>query len=280
MILDISFEVYPPRDPADAPRLEEAIHKLAALGAKFISVTFGAGGSSTRDSLDVLKFIKANTSATPLAHLTCVGTVAEEARELVRDFIDSGVTDFLALRGDLPQGMAAPRAGSLSRADQLVQLIAEERGATTGKTAVAAFPNGHPESGADRSDIDALLAKQDAGAHFAITQLFFYTRDYLDFMELASSRGVTIPIIPGIMPIVSLPRLRRVLELSGEREPEELAAALASAVDAESRKQIGIDWAANQIAQLQQAGVGAAHLYAFNEHANVTEVLRRSGARG
>lgn len=279
MILDISFEVYPPRDPADAPRLEEAIRKLAALGAKFISVTFGAGGSSTRDSLEVLKFIKANTSATPLAHLTCVGTVADEARELVRDFIESGVTDFLALRGDLPQGMAAPRVGSLSRADQLVQLIGEERGVTPGKTAVAAFPNGHPESGADRTDIDALLAKQDAGAHFAITQLFFYTRDYLEFVELANSRGVTIPIIPGIMPIVSLPRLRRVLELSGEREPEELAAALANSVDAESRKQIGIDWAANQIAQLQQAGVGAAHLYAFNEHANVTEVLRRSGAR-
>ena len=129
----------------------------------------------------------------------------------------------------------------------------------------------------DRSDIAALLAKQEAGASFAITQLFFFAEDYLRFEELARARGVEIDLIPGIMPIVSPSRLARVLELTGEARPEGLAHSLESTDDVAGRREAGIEWAAKQVSELAEAGVDAVHLYAFNEYANVTEVLRRSG---
>ena len=275
--MQISFEVYPPRKVEDTPKLHEAIIRLSELGPEFISVTFGAGGSSTRDSLSVLKFIRDNSSAAPLAHLTCVGTSEQDAQVLVSEFLGEGITDFLALRGDLPEGATEMPQGTLSRADELVSLIGQVRGANSGRTAVAAFPNGHPESGDSRSDITALLAKQKAGADFAITQLFFDTADYLDFSSLARERGVEIDIIPGIMPIVSPARLDRVVELTGEPRPDGLAQLLASAEDPVTRREAGIEWAAKQVSELREAGVDAVHLYAFNEYANVTEVLRRAG---
>ncbi|MDP5025539.1 MAG: methylenetetrahydrofolate reductase [Aquiluna sp.] len=270
--VQISFEVYPPRKPEAMGELQEAILKLSSIGAEFISVTFGAGGSETKNSLEVLKFIKENSGSTPLAHLTCVGTTSEQAAAIVEEFRQRGINDFLALRGDLPQSGQLPH-GALERADQLVTLIAQSR--TSGKIAVAAFPNGHPESHDSRRDIDALLAKQEAGADFAITQLFFYARDYFNFMDLARSRGVRIPVIPGIMPITSSKRLTRVLELTEEKEPSELARALAS-TDLATSKEAGIDWAANLVSELVAGGVEAVHLYAFNEYRNVTEVLRRA----
>lgn len=270
--VQLSFEVYPPRKPEAMGELQEAILKLSWIGADFISVTFGAGGSETKNSLEVLRFIKDHSTSTPLAHLTCVGTTSEQAAAIVAEFRKEGINDFLALRGDLPQSGQLPH-GALERADQLVSLIADSR--TTGKIAVAAFPNGHPESHDSRRDIDALLAKQEAGADFAITQLFFYATDYFNFLELARSRGVEIPIIPGIMPIISSKRLTRVLQLTEEREPSELAAALAAG-DLAASKEAGIDWAANLVSELVAGGVGAVHLYAFNEYQNVTEVLRRA----
>lgn len=270
--VQISFEVYPPRKPESMGELQDAIKNLSGLGAKFISVTFGAGGSETKNSLEVLKYIKSHSASSPLAHLTCVGTTREQAAAIVDEFRAEGINDFLALRGDLPQSGQLP-VGALERADQLVSLIAESR--TSGQIAVAAFPNGHPESHDSRRDIDALLAKQEAGADFAITQLFFYASDYFDFLELARSRGVTIPVIPGIMPIISSKRLERVLELTQERKPTELATSLISD-QAGAPREAGIDWAANLVSELVAEGVQAVHLYAFNEHKNVTEVLRRA----
>ena len=277
MSVPISFEVYPPRNPDAAPALYEAIDRLGALGPSFISVTFGAGGTDTSGSIEVLGYIKNNTSAMPLAHLTCVGTTADEISGLLGQFEAAGITDFLALRGDLPEGQATLPAASLKTADQLVSAIRGYHRGLQSKVAVAAFPNGHPESGENRQDLVALRAKQDAGADFAITQLFFYAADYFKFLELARAAGVTIPIIPGIMPITSPTRLSRVLELTGEAEPTELANALAAAQSGSERVQIGIDWAANLVSQLVKAGVPGIHLYAFNEYKNVTEVLKRAG---
>ena len=270
--VQISFEVYPPRKPEAMGELQEAIEKFSSIGAKFISVTFGAGGSETKNSLEVLRYIKDHSNSTPLAHLTCVGTSKEQVGSIVEEFREQGIIDFLALRGDLPQSGLLPH-GALERADQLVSLIAETR--TSGKIAVAAFPNGHPESHDSRRDIDALLAKQAAGADFAITQLFFYASDYFDFIDLARSRGLTIPVIPGIMPIISAKRLQRVLDLTEEKEPTELAQALQS-MEPGTAREAGINWAANLVSELVSGGVQAVHLYAFNEHKNVTETLRRA----
>jgi methylenetetrahydrofolate reductase (NADPH) len=275
--IPISFEVYPPREPEAAPALYEAIDRLSELSPDFISVTFGAGGSDTQGSIEVLSYIKNQTQAVPLAHLTCVGTTERESRSTIQQFLDAGILDFLALRGDLPAGQDQLPSNALANASELVGVIRDVAKAPGAKVAVAAFPNGHPESGAERSDLLALRAKQDAGADFAITQLFFYADDYFRFLELALASGITIPIIPGIMPITSPKRLSRVLELTGEKEPTELALALESAADPQARLEVGINWAARVVSELVAGGAPGIHLYAFNEYKNVTEVLRRAG---
>lgn len=279
----VSFEVYPPRDQNSGESLESSILELAKLNPEFISVTFGAGGSSTKNSLAVLKFILENTSASALAHLTCVGHSFLETKALVNEFMDEGITDFLALRGDPQVGMPSDPKGELKSSSELVQLISQvhkERGNSRSdlKVAVATFPNGHPDSDSIAQDIQALLAKQSAGADYAITQLFFFAKDYVAFVKRAREAGVRIPILPGIMPVTSMQRLNRVIELTGEKNPEALAKLL-SVGSKEDAKQSGIDWAANLVTELVEAGAPGVHLYAFNQHESVTQVLQRAGIR-
>jgi methylenetetrahydrofolate reductase (NADPH) len=279
----VSFEVYPPRDQNSGQSLESSILELAKLDPTFISVTFGAGGSSTKNSLAVLKFILQNTQAAALAHLTCVGHSFLETKDLVNQFMDEGISDFLALRGDPQPGMPSEPKGELKSSSELVQLISQvhrERGNDRSdlNVAVATFPNGHPDSDSIAQDIQALLAKQNAGADYAITQLFFFAADYVNFVKLAREAGVTIPILPGIMPVTSMQRLHRVIELTGEKNPEELAKLL-SVDSKEQAKQAGIDWAANLVTELVEAGAPGVHLYAFNQHESVTQVLQRAGIR-
>jgi methylenetetrahydrofolate reductase (NADPH) len=276
----VSFEVYPPRTPNKMPALQESIKILNRVDPDFISVTFGAGGSSTRDSLEVLRFIRDHSVATPLAHLTCVGTTRNEANALVSSFLDEGIDHFLALRGDLPES-SSEHHGELEHASDLVELMMalDHHQRRPHTVAVAAFPNGHPESASKEADIETLLLKQQAGASLAITQLFFYTEDYLSFVESARSAGVEIPILPGLMPITSPGRLERVLELSGEKNPSELATALAGAHTTEAREEIGVTWSANMVRELVATGVPGIHLYAFNQHRTVLSVVERAGVR-
>ncbi len=279
----VSFEVYPPRDQNSGESLESSILELAKMDPTFISVTFGAGGSSTKNSLEVLKFILQNTQAAALAHLTCVGHSFLETKALVSQFMDEGISDFLALRGDPQPGMALEPKGELKSSSELVQLISQvhkDRGNSRSalNVAVATFPNGHPDSDSIAQDVQALLAKQNAGADYAITQLFFFAADYLAFVKLAREAGVTIPILPGIMPVTSMQRLRRVLELTGEKNPEALANNL-SVTSKEDAKQAGINWAANLALELVEQGAPGVHLYAFNQHESVVQVLQRAGLR-
>jgi len=276
----VSFEVYPPRSPDKLPGLHESIKALDSVAPEFISVTFGAGGSSTRDSLDVLSFIKDHTAAKPLAHLTCVGTTRTEAEGLIASFLDHGITEFLALRGDLPEGETEHR-GELHHAVDLVELMKNgiPQSQPIERIAVAAFPNGHPESSSLDQDIETLLAKQNAGATLAITQLFFYVEDYARFVEKAADAGVTIPILPGLMPITSPGRLARVLELTGEKNPLELEQKLQSTEDPQERVSLGIEWCADMIRDLVDVGAPGIHLYAFNQHETVLSALEQAGVR-
>lgn len=296
-----SFELYPPRNPRAAAALPSTIDRLAGSRPDFISVTYGANGSSRTSSLDVLRYILANTTVSPMAHLTCVGSSHAEANRLIREFLDAGVRRFLAVRGDPPaDGFAGDSGlGDLRSAGELVQLIHRvqaERvpyeellvpGIPTAREvrterehvriAVAAFPNGHPNSRSASQDIDTLLAKQAAGANLAITQLFFHPEDYLAFAQRAKDAGVEFPILPGIMPVTSPARLRRMLELSGEDLPSELAIQLEIEPTEEGQREIGIAWASGVVSQLVAGGAPGIHLYTFNQHEAVLAVLERTG---
>ena len=296
-----SFELYPPTSAAATVALNATIGRLAAAGPEFISVTYGASGSSRRSSLDVLTHILRTTAVDPLAHLTCVGSSNAEASRLIREFLDAGVRSFLALRGDPPEGAreGEPFLGDLGSAAELVQLIhrvqAEREpyretvipGLPEARTikrerekvriAVAAFPNGHPRSRSDSQDIDTLLAKQAAGANLAITQLFFHADHYLSFSQRARAAGVQFPILPGIMPVTSPARLRRILELSGEDLPSELAIALEVEPTPDGQRDIGIRQATDLARELIAGGAPGLHLYAFNQHETVLAVLDGCG---
>ena len=299
-----SFEVYPPKSVAAASALTRTIDHLAAAGPEFISVTYGANGSSRNSSLDVLRYIKDHTTADAMAHLTCVSSSHAEASRLIREFLDAGIRSFLAVRGDAPQGTAEGDStflGDLHSAGELVQLIhrvqAERvpytetvipglpgaRGVKTERSkvriGVAAFPNGHPNSRSVSQDIDTLLAKQAAGANLAITQLFFHADDYLSFIQRARSAGVLFPILPGIMPVTSPNRLRRILQLSGEKLPAELSIELEVEPTEEGQRQIGIDYAVRLGQDVLAGGAPGLHLYAFNQHDTVLSILEGCGAR-
>ena len=295
-----SFELYPPRSAAAEETLLASLEHLVGAGPEFISVTYGAAGTTRGASLAVLLRLLAETEVKPMAHLTCVGSSYAEATRLIREFLDGGVTSFLALRGHPPAGAAETDhfLGDLGSAGELVQLIhrvqaersqfrqvdvpgfpGRKRLTSPEKVtiAVAAFPNGHPRSRSVEQDLDTLLAKEAAGANLAITQLFFEADDYLGFVDKARAAGVTMRILPGIMPVLSPARLHRIVQLTDERMPAALLARLEAQATSEGQAEVGIEHAI----ELSRAVIGTdrpgLHLYTFNQHEPVLAVLRGVG---
>ena len=298
-----SFELYPPRSPAAETNLFAAIDRLSALGPEFMSVTYRATGQDRAASLSVLDKLIREHRVSAMAHLTCVGSSFDEASRVIREFLDAGVTSFLALRGDPPEGFEEGDdfLGDFRSASELVQLIhnvqAERSPFRLGEVpgfpaakrlrsgqkvtiAVATFPNGHPRSRSRSQDIDTLLAKQAAGANLAITQLFFHADEYLGFVDEARAAGVTMRILPGIMPVLSVTRLQRMLELSGEATPVDLLATLESAPDAAAASRLGIDACISLARDLLDGGADGIHLYTFNSSVAPTAVLEGAGLIG
>lgn len=292
-----SFELYPPRSPAAEGALYDSLAHLVAARPEFISVTYGAAGTTRDESLGVLGHLLRETTVRPMAHLTCVGSSYAQASALIREFLDAGVTSFLALRGDPPADAAEGETGlgDLGSAGELVQLIhrvqservpfSEQevpgfpgtkriRPGEKVTIAVAAFPNGHPRSRSTSQDLDTLLAKEAAGANLAITQLFFEADDYLSFVDRAREAGVTMRILPGIMPVLSASRLHRIVELTGEELPRDLLAALESSDDPQ---RVGIDHAVRLGRRLLDGGAPGLHLYTFNRHTAPLAVLGELG---
>ncbi|RRJ86389.1 5,10-methylenetetrahydrofolate reductase [Gulosibacter macacae] len=301
MSIPFSFELFPPRTAQVAERMPDVARALGALGPEFISVTFGAGGSSRDASLGVLEMVRDLGGARPLAHLTCVGSSFAEAAEVIAEFVDHGIVDFLALRGDPPQGMdeADDFLGDLRSAAELAQLIRGVRIARTpcelqtvgprldrwqvrrpsdGLLAVAAYPNGHPQAKSIEQDYDTLLAKEAAGANLAITQLFFEADDYLSFVEGARAYGVTMPILPGIMSITSIARLERMAALAGEAVPEKWRRALEGCRSDGARRELGIAQATAMCHDLLDGGAPGLHVYTHNRVDEPIELLCRVGA--
>ena len=273
-----SFEVFPARSGAAALALGNSVQHLAAAGPDFISVTYGANGSHRDASLDLLAYLRDHTDALPLAHLTTVGDSRAAVQETIHRIMDAGIHDFLALRGDPPRGCdeSSPEVAGALSARELTELIAAaraERPALTsvGRTAVAAYPNGHPQSRGRSADIDWLLEKEAAGAQFAITQLFFRAEEYLEFAAAAQAAGLAMPLLPGLMPVSTTGQLAKVAALAGRPAPTALARAMAAAGG--YAPDLGVEHTIALARDLLAGGAPSIHLYTFNRHEQVLAVL-------
>ncbi|HPJ20494.1 MAG TPA: methylenetetrahydrofolate reductase, partial [Actinomycetota bacterium] len=214
-----SFEFFPPKTPEGTGHLWDAIRRLEPLQPTLVSVTYGAGGTTRDRTVEITAQIAHQTTLTPMGHLTCVGSTAAELRGVVAAYADAGVHHVLALRGDPVGGPQAPwtsTPGGLEHADELVEFISR---LGTFSIGVAAFPDKHPSSPSLDLDVQVLKAKQDRGADFAMTQFFFEVETYLRFVDRAQRAGVTMPIIPGIMPVTNVAQLQRFAQLSGTPLP-------------------------------------------------------------
>ena len=275
--MPFSFEIFPPRNNDAQVALNETIRRLAETNPEFISVTYGASGSSRDASFDTLRYVHNHTDVTALAHLTTIGQNEQHLTTLINEWMDAGINDFLALRGDPPLGQveADIDTNNLLPSAELVRLIVKQREArgVQGRIAVAAYPNGHPRSVSRERDIAMLVEKQDAGADFAITQLFFEADEYLGFVADAREAGLTIPVLPGLMPVSTAKQLRRIAELAGHEPPADLLRRLEQAGDTVA-PEIGVEFVVSLARELLAGGAPSLHLYTFNRHESVIAVLQ------
>jgi len=268
----ISFEFFPPKTTDDEDELFEAIAKLESLNPTFVSVTYGAGGATMKNTRHVVERIQQETPLTPMPHLTCVNQSKEELRGILRDYLRLGIENILALRGDPPRGTTKPLPeDSLCYAKDLVQLAASFGAFSVG---VAVYPEGHIKSPNLERDMVYTKQKIDAGADFAITQMFFDNRFFYDFMERAEKAGIQVPIIPGIMPITDIEKIKRFSQMCGATLPAHLVDRMEKATSAEEAQMIGIDFATRQCEGLWRNGVRCFHFYTLNRSEPVTEIVR------
>jgi methylenetetrahydrofolate reductase (NADPH) len=269
----LSFEFFPPKDDAGEASLWNSFEKLLEVSPDFVSVTYGAGGSNRERSLAVVD--KMAKEVLTIGHLTCVGASRESTTEIIRRFESAGVGAILALRGDSPKDDPnALQKGELKSALELVELVHRE---TSLEVGVAAFPEVHPESADMAHDSKVLNLKQDAGASFAVTQLFFSVDAYTKLVESAKAAGAVIPIVPGLMPISNAKQVVRMAELSGARIPDELLAKLESARDDAHAREIGMAYSIKLAVDLIAAGAPGIHIFSLNSHVAAIELARAAG---
>jgi methylenetetrahydrofolate reductase (NADH) len=272
-VRSISFEFFPPKDEDGERQLWTTLRQLEALQPTFVSVTYGAGGSTRDRTIRVTEGIARETTLTPMAHLTCVGHSRQELRKVIGSYADAGVRNVLALRGDPPEGPTAPFVPHPRGLNNAVELVEMTRDLGDFCVGVAAFPEIHPAAESADSDARYLAAKARAGAEFAITQLFFRPADYFALVERVAALGVDIPIIPGIMPITNLAQITRMAELSGAAIPTEIVERVArfdgdpAAVRAE-----GIAIATEMCDALLAGGAPGLHFYTLNRSKATREI--------
>lgn len=261
----VSFEFFPPRSPAAALAFETELAQLLALSPDYVSVTYGSNGATRDGSRQVVTHMLAQHMPV-LAHLTCVATPRQDVREVVRDLLELGVTDILALRGDPPRDGWLPGDDDLRFASDLVVLVrdvAAELRVPVG-IAVAAYPGAVAGTFDIGPDVAALRTKQRAGAHFAITQVFFDPGAYVNLVNRARAEDVSIPIVPGILPLTELSRVTRLSRLSGVPIPQHLIDELAAAPSPEEQYQIGLARTVDLARKVLDFGAPGLHIYTFN----------------
>ena len=273
-----SFEFFPPKTDAGEIELWQAIRQLEPLSPTFVSVTYGAGGSTRDRTLRIVERIATETTLTPVAHLTCVGASRYELRNVIGAIAEAGIRNVLALRGDPPGGVDQawePHPEGLTYAGELVRLLRELGDFCVG---VAAFPEGHIESPDRDTDVKYLAEKVAAGADFVITQFFFDPADYFSLVERARALGCDVPIIPGVMPVTNVAQIERMALMSGAAFPEALADRLrAVADDPIAVRRIGVDVATAMCRELIDGGAPGLHFYTLNRSTATREIYSALG---
>lgn len=266
-----SFEFFPPKDEAAATALMEVIGHLKELRPDFVSVTYGAGGSTRSKTLELVSRIKHEVGIESVAHLTCVGHSKTEIRGILNELRDHGIENILALRGDPPKGETSftPHPDGFHHANELAEEVARQ-GFCFG---VAGYPEKHPEAPSLEKDLENLKRKVDVGASFVTTQLFLHNAHYFDFVARARAIGIRCPIVPGIMPVTNFAQIQRFATLCGATIPGLLSERLNGVTDLESVARIGIDHAAQQCRELLQKGAPGIHFYTLNKSRATREVL-------
>lgn len=269
---DFSIEFFPPKTPEGAEKLRLARAKLADLGPKYFSVTFGAGGSTQDGTLQTVREIMAEGhDAAP--HLSCIGATRDSLRGLLKQFQDSGIRRVVALRGDLPSGYGG--AGELRYASELVEFIRQETGDWF-HIEVAAYPEMHPQARSPQDDLQAFARKVQAGANSAITQYFFNADAYFQFVDNVRKLGVDVPVVAGIMPIINSTQLMRFSDMCGAEIPRWVRLKLSSfGDDSASIKAFGLDVVSALCERLLAGGAPGLHFYSMNQAAPTTALWQR-----
>ena len=269
-----SFEFFPPKKTADWEKLFHTISELIPFNPSYVSVTYGAGGSTRNRTHDLVTKIQRETGLTVVSHLTCICSDKEEIAHILDDYSKHGITNVLALRGDLPPGSTSYEEATkdFPHAIDLVRFIVENFPETG--VGVAGFPEGHPQTPNRLKEIEHLKAKIDQGADYIVTQLFFDNRDFFDFVSRCALAGINVPIIPGIMPVTTKKGLIRMSELAlGARIPASLLKKVLEAENDEEVGKIGIEWATEQAQNLIDNHIKGIHFYTLNNAEATREIF-------
>ena len=271
---EISVEFFPPQTAEGIEKLRTARARLSELDPKFFSVTYGAGGSTRERTFAVVKEIAAEGfSAAP--HLSCIGSTRESIREILNEYKNAGIRHIVALRGDLPSGMA--EAGEFRYANELVEFIRSETGDHF-RVAVAAYPEWHPQAKSPKDDLAAFVRKVKAGANLAITQYFYNADAYFHFVDEVRAAGVDTPIVPGIMPIAGFTKLARFSDACGADIPRWMRKKFESfGDDTDAIRAFGLDVVTELCQRLLAGGAPGLHFYCMNQARLTTEIVRRLG---
>ena len=268
----ISFEVFPPKTEAGVSKLMDELEILAVYKPGFISVTYGAGGSTRDRTLDLSLSVRERFNIEPLVHFTCVGADRDEISDYINIVKSYDLENILALRGDPPEGedRFAPPVNGFAHANELVEHISKIGSFCI---AVAGYPECHVEAPDIDTDIDNLKRKVDSGADYVITQLFFDNEDFYRFMDMARKKGISVPVVPGIMPVTNLAQLEKITDMFNPGIPEKLKSALHHAGSPEDMFSAGVEYSVEQCRELKKYGVPGFHFYPLNRAGAVSVII-------
>ena len=270
----LSFELFPPKSDKGMDHLIENLRRLLEFHPHFVTCTYGAGGSTRKKTLDTLAHVQALTDIPVASHVTCVGATVEDLKAYLAKAADQGIENIVAIRGDPPEGEEEFRTmkGALSFGRDLVELIRREY--PEFGIAVGGYPETHPEAGSPETDLRYLKEKVDCGADVVITQLFYNNDDFLRFRDCCTSKGICVPIVPGLLPVTNFNQVKRIASLCGARLPEDFLNALENCGDDTAAQfAVGVEQATRQAGGLIAHGVAGIHFYVLNKSHATSEVL-------